>query len=272
MPQSTLPLLNEPYNLSDDTVRHYREDGHVMIPGLGTPEVISMYRPIIAETLSEVARRNATQGRLEEYSRFFVQVTNVWALDERAREFTFARRFAQVAATLMGVRAVRLYHDQALFKPAGGKPTPWHQDQFYWPLGTVNTITMWMPLVDLTPTMGTMIFARGSHRDGPLASMAISPESNELFERLVAERQFPLQSYALKAGDATFHAGWTVHAAHPNTSDKVREVMTVIYFADGEKVLEPDNKYRQTDMEVFFPGLKPGDPASSHLNPLLYPG
>jgi ectoine hydroxylase-related dioxygenase (phytanoyl-CoA dioxygenase family) len=271
MPQTTQPLLSKQYNLSGEMIRQYREDGHVMIPGLGAPEIIETYRPLIAGTLADVARRNETQGRLEEYSRFFLQVTNVWQLNEQAKEFTFARRFAQVAAALMGVPAVRLYHDQALFKPARGKPTPWHQDQFYWPLRTPHAITMWMPLVDLTAEMGGMMFASGSHREGSLASLAISPESHDLFDRLISERHFPLRSYTMKAGDATFHAGWTVHAAHPNTSDTVREVMTVIYFADGETILEPDNKFRQTDMEVFFPGLSPGDDAASPLNPILYP-
>jgi len=31
----------------------------------------------------------------------------------------------------MGVQGVRLYHDQALIKEPGGKPTPWHQDYYY---------------------------------------------------------------------------------------------------------------------------------------------
>jgi len=62
----------------------------------------------------------------------------------------------------MGVHGVQLYHDHALFKPAGGKATPWHQGQFYWPLETNHTITMWMPLIDVSQKMGTMSFASGS--------------------------------------------------------------------------------------------------------------
>jgi ectoine hydroxylase-related dioxygenase (phytanoyl-CoA dioxygenase family) len=56
----------------------------------------------------------------------------------------------------MGVEKVRIYHDQALVKfPKAGK-TPWHQDYFYWPIDSPNTITMWMPLHDCPRTMGTM--------------------------------------------------------------------------------------------------------------------
>jgi hypothetical protein len=61
-------------------------------------------------------------------------VTNVWRLDDLLKQVVFARRFARIAAELMGPRGVRLYHDQALLKPDRANPTPWHQDQFYWPL------------------------------------------------------------------------------------------------------------------------------------------
>ena len=68
----------------------------------------------------------------------------------------------------MGVDGVRLYHDQALYKEPGGGFTPWHQDQTYWPLDTTHTITMWMPLLDIPPNVGSMRFASGSHAFGNL--------------------------------------------------------------------------------------------------------
>lgn len=72
---------------------------------------------------------------------------------------------------------VRLYHDQALVKqPKAGK-TPWHQDYFYWPLDTPNTVTMWMPMHDCPRTMGTMRFAVGSHAAQGMPMMPISEQS-----------------------------------------------------------------------------------------------
>jgi hypothetical protein len=52
---------------------------------------------------------------------------------------------------------------------------------------------------------------------------------------------------------------------------RTREVLTVIYYADGTQILRPDSEYRRVDMEAFHPGQAPGDPAASPLNPLLYP-
>ncbi len=269
MPQSN-NSLHTPFPITDDQVQQYQRDGHLLVRGLATSNEIAEYRPRIQQTLREVSEKKESQGRIEEYSSLFVQVTNIWKLNDHVRRFVLARRFASVAARLMGVKAVRLYHDQALFKPAGGKITPWHQDQFYWPLDTTNTISMWIPLIDLTKDMGTMIFANNSHKNGPLAAVSISEESDRLFKSLLHEKGYPLASYDVRAGDATFHSGWTVHSAHANTSGATREVLTIIYYADGTRIKEPENEFQKTDMEVFHPGMKPGEIAASALNPVVY--
>ena len=74
-----------------------------------------------------------------------------------------------------------------------------------------------------------------------------------------------------RAGDATFHAGWTLHRAGPNPTELMRPVMTVIYFADGARVSEPDSAYQRFDLSVWLPGCEVGDLAASPINPLLWP-
>ncbi len=269
--QQAMPRLDDDYRLTRGQIRDYQRNGFVLLSGLASREDVDAYRPLIHDVVREKFERQEREGRTGGYGRFFTQVTNVWRLEKRLEALVFARRFAKVAADLMGVSGVRLYHDQALFKPAGGSATPWHQDQVYWPLDTLHTVTLWMPLVDAPRDMGTMSFAAGSHRKGSLLNVAISDESQMQFEQLVQARRFPIVDFDLKAGDATFHAGWTVHSSHPNTSGRTREVLTVIYYADGTRILQPDSEYRRVDMEAFHPGQRPGDQAASPLNPLLYP-
>ena len=146
----------------------------------------------------------------------------------------------------MGVEKVRLYHDQALFKEAGGGHTPWHQDQYYWPIDTKNTITMWMPLIDISEEMGMLTFASGSHELGFLGNLAISDKSDDVLGNIVEEKSYPIvRASSMKAGDATFHAGWTLHNAPGNNSSKTREVMTIIFVADGAKISEPQNAHQE---------------------------
>jgi ectoine hydroxylase-related dioxygenase (phytanoyl-CoA dioxygenase family) len=196
---------------------------------------------------------------------------NLWEKDQDVGRFVLARRFAQIAADLMGVDGVRIYHDQALLKEPDGGLTPWHQDQHYWPLDTDHTVTMWMPLVDLTPEMGAMRFASGSHRDGYLGDLPISDDSEARFESYIRARGYSIEpGVEMAAGDATFHYGWTLHGAPGNSTARTREVMTIIWFADGARVTEPDNFNRSRDLARWLPGLKPGDLAASPLNPLTY--
>lgn len=198
-------------------------------------------------------------------------MTNLWRRDEEVRQFVFNAEFARAAAALLGVERVRIYHDQALFKEPNGGFTPWHQDQYYWPLDTDKTITMWMPLVDITPEMGMLTFASGSHADGRVGSLKISDESEAAYGNYIEKKRFPIvRAESMSAGDATFHRGWTIHSAGENTSaDKLREVMTVIYFADGARVAVPRNDNQVADLEAWLGGRKPGDIADSEMNPAL---
>jgi ectoine hydroxylase-related dioxygenase (phytanoyl-CoA dioxygenase family) len=268
---TSLPALAENYSLTADQAVEYQCNGHILLRGVCSTFEIQAYEPYIKAAVDRFNTEVRPLAERDTYAMAFLQIMNLWVRDEAVRRFTLARRFGHIAAQLMGVQGVRIYHDQALFKEPGGGITPWHQDQYYWPLDTDHTLTMWMPLVDATPEMGTLIFASGSQATGFLGKLPISDESEAVFKRFVAEKGFTLVPGAtVAAGDATFHSGWTMHTAPGNLSPICREVMTVIYVADGAHVTHPDNQHRENDLASWLPGLKPGDLAASPLNPLVY--
>jgi ectoine hydroxylase-related dioxygenase (phytanoyl-CoA dioxygenase family) len=269
---TALPALDSDYPLAADDIAAYQKNGHVLLRGIASPAEVAPYRAVITEMTNEFAKRYKPLEERDTYGKAFIQFSNLWELNESARKFVCARRFAKIAAELMGVDGVRLYHDQALYKEAGGGHTPWHQDQQYWPLDGVKCVTLWMPLVDADAEMGTMRFASGSQNLGYLGHQDISDESEERWDTFVAEKGYPITYVgAMKAGDATFHNGWTLHGAPGNASpDRTREVMTIIYLEDGATITPPDSPSRENDLKHWFPRMKPGDPAASALNPLLY--
>ena len=194
----------------------------------------------------------------------------MWEVDKDVKKFTLAKRFAKIAADLLGVENVRIYHDQALYKEPGGGFTPWHQDQYYWPLDTNNTVTMWMPLMDIDEDMGMLTFASHSHTAGFVENIAISDESEAVLEKFIKDKNFEVsRAKTMKAGDATWHYGWTLHAAPGNKSNVTREVMNIIYFAEGAHITEPQNKHQENDRNKWLGGLQPGDKAASQHNPLV---
>jgi ectoine hydroxylase-related dioxygenase (phytanoyl-CoA dioxygenase family) len=115
-----------------------------------------------------------------------------------------------------------------------------------------------------------MPFADGSHRLGDLRGREISDRSEAEFAALVAERGLHVSpTPALAAGDASFHAGWTLHCADANQTDTVREAFTVIFFADGAALREPGNPYERFDAAVWLPGVEVGEAAASPINPVV---
>jgi ectoine hydroxylase-related dioxygenase (phytanoyl-CoA dioxygenase family) len=265
-----LPALTQPFALSAFQTARYREMGHILLEGVLSSEEVDAYRDVIVGAASRLNTEKRSMEHRDTYGKAFLQTMNLWEAEEEVRLFTMARRFAQIAADLLGVERVRLYHDQALFKEPGGGHTPWHQDQYYWPIDTAHTITMWMPLVDIEQQMGMLTFASGSHHKGSVGNFQISDESEVALDNWVRERGYLISSPdTMKAGDATFHSGWTIHSAPANHSSKMREVMTVIYMADGARVTNPQNANQENDRMRWLMGQEPGAYIDSRLNPIL---
>ena len=243
-------------------------DGHVTVRELIGADEVARFRSLVRRALTNAERLELPPGN-DVYQRAFDQYMNLWQVDEDMCAVSMHSGLADVAARLLGVDDVRLYHDQALIKRAGGGHTPWHQDQWYWPLDTDRTITMWLPLHPLDPQMGDLEFVAGS-QGGPLGDAPISDAADDHYDKLVAERGLTRQRIGrLNAGDASFHLGWTLHRATPNETTQDREVMTIIWFAEGARVLAPDNPGRQLDLARWLPGCQPGELAASPLNPVV---
>ncbi|MEE8041993.1 MAG: phytanoyl-CoA dioxygenase family protein [Pseudomonadales bacterium] len=266
-----VPDLDDPHELSPECVKGFGRDGHTLVRGLMSTDEVSEWRPVIERA---ALKYRSDERPLEErgtYGKAFIQSMNLWLRDPGVAGFSLARRFARVAAELMGVDGVRMYHDQALFKEPGGGFTPWHQDRTYWPLDTPHTITMWMALVEVPEEVGSMHFVSGSHAMGDLGTPGIGDHSQAHFASLIDERGLATQTYgAIAAGDATFHAGWTLHSAAANPTAQMRSVMTVIYYADGTRVAPIRYEAQAHDLKRWLAGCAPGDLAAGPDNPVLY--
>lgn len=269
---STLPQLDQSYELKEQQIADYGKNGHIMLRNVASAEEVAVYRPIIGDLVKRLNYHNKPLEERDTYGKAFIQIPNVWRESEAAAKFVLANRFAKIAAELMGVDRVRIYHDQALYKEPGGGHTPWHQDQIYWPLDSDKTITLWMPLVPISEEVGSMTFASESHKSGYISKTVISDESHRTLKAFIEGTGMEQVNYgAMAAGDATFHAGWTLHSAPGNPTDGMREVITIIYYADGTKVSELDSNARKSDLISWLPGCDVGDAAASHLNPVVYP-
>jgi ectoine hydroxylase-related dioxygenase (phytanoyl-CoA dioxygenase family) len=263
-----LPELSTRYPITAAQAAAFHENGHILTPGILDAEEMAVYRDVINQAALQYNTEKRDMEERDTYGKAFLQIMNLWEVDEAVKQYTLAKRMAGIAADLLGVDNVRIYHDQALFKEPAGGPTPWHQDQYYWPLDTPNTVTMWMPLVDIDVDMGMLTFATGSHKKGVVFDYEISDESEQEYEKYVKDNGFLIaRSATMKAGDATWHYGNTIHSAPGNKSGIMREVMTIIYMADGARVAEPKNTWQINDRERWLMNTPVGELAASEINP-----
>lgn len=262
-------MLSNTYSLNSNQITDFQKNGHVFLENVLPIDELIPYREAIRAWAVDFKKNQKPMEERDTYGKAFLQMMNLWEENELIKQFSLAKRFGKIAADLLGVKNVRLYHDQALFKEPGGGLTPWHQDQYYWPMDTDKTVTMWMPLVDIEDGMGMLTFASGSQHVN-LPPIGISDESEKMISEFVAEHKFPIVAQkTMKAGDATFHRGWTLHAAPGNETTHMREVMTLIFMDADMRVTEPKNPNQEADRQRWFQGLAPGSLAASSINPII---
>jgi len=267
---SLLQELASPYAVSPEAISFYRQNGYVKLKQVLSPAVLAYYGDIITELVLRLNTLDKPMHERTTYERAFLQIMNLWQEDEEAREFVFSKRLAQLAADLMGVEGVRLYHDQALYKEPSGGITPWHADQFYWPLASPHTVTVWIPLQATPMEMGPLAFAEGSQHVEIGRDLEISDESEAVLSGLLQQQNFPLNDTPFELGEVSYHAGWTFHRAGPNVSDSPRKVMTMIYMDKNQVIMPPRNRYQVADHARWLANVPAGSQPQDDINPILF--
>ncbi len=260
--------LDTPYPITAEQMEFYRDNGYLKLRHVLPPELVEHYRQVIHDRVAELSRDALPLEERDTYGKAFLQIMNLWTESPEVKEFVFGKRLAGIAAQLLETTGVRIYHDQALYKEAGGGITPWHADQYYWPVSSDKTITAWVPLQRTPTEMGPLIFSERSHRMSIGRDLEISDESETTLQQ--ALESFSINNTPYDLGDVSFHAGWTFHRAGANSTDQPREVMTMIYMDEHIRVIPAKNKNHLADMDRWMPGLKAGDALDSPLNPVLY--
>lgn len=272
MPQSPVtPDLDEHYPLADDQIRRFRDDGFIRLHGVFEEVTLRRFEREVSRL---VDLRNPVAGvplaERDTYGRAFIQVFNLWRESDEAKALSFSRRLARIATELLGTQGVRLWHDQALFKEPSGGFTPWHADQQYWPMASSLCVTAWIPLHAVPMEMGPLCFGRGSHLKRIGRDLEISDESERLIREAIHEQGVVEVAEPYALGDVSFHLGWTLHRAGPNTTDRARKVHTVIYMDRDMRLAEPRNTNQRRDHETWTPSTTVGGIMDDPLNPVLY--
>lgn len=270
LPKHIQQFLEEPYDLTDEQIAFYEENRFIKLKQVLNEETLSFFNEVITELVNKM---NTVSTPIEErntYGKAFLQLFNLWREDETVKQLIFSKRLGKIAAELMQTAGVRIYHDQALFKEGGGGITPWHADQYYWPLETDKTITAWIPLQATPLELGPLEFSAGSHQIIEGRDLEISDESEAILQQKLKVTDFKHVIEPFDAGEISFHSGWVFHRAGANVTDQMRKVMTVIYMDKDMLLKNPENKNQLNDWNAWCPGAKIGEVINTPINPIIY--
>jgi ectoine hydroxylase-related dioxygenase (phytanoyl-CoA dioxygenase family) len=233
-------------------------------------ETLLFFNDAISKRVNLMNHESKPLEQRNTYGKAFLQLFNLWTVDEVVKALIFSKRLARIATDLMQVKGVRIYHDQALFKEGGGGITPWHADQYYWPLETDKTVTAWIPLQETPLELVPLEFSAGSHQIIEGRDLEIGDESEAVIQKKLKVTSFEHVIEAFDLGEVSFHSGWVFHRAGANSTNEMRKVMTVIYMDKNMVLKNPDNKNQINDWHTWCPGATIGEVINTPLNPILY--
>ena len=249
--------------LTAEQVDHYDRLGWLKAEGLVRGDELARLRELVIEADRQgnsrvETKRDVYKYRTEDqYTRTFRLSADVWT--QYPELLDLARRLAPAARQVIHADGVRLYADRLFIKPptsAGGLPTAWHQDLPKLPFDRRDNVTIWVAVEDIPAEKGPLAFLSGSHHLGPIAAGNHNSDE-EMFARLSPSERAAMTEIVevpLKAGDATFHAGLTMHRAGANVSSQERLVWSVEYIsADTLFNGVPHRGVEGLDLTLFAP-------------------
>lgn len=262
--------LDTPYPLNDEQLSAFARDGFIKLKQVLSPEQLARYGREITRLTLELNTQQLPLAERSTYDRAFLQVMNLWEQSPLVGRFVMGQRLGRIAAELLRVPGVRLYHDQSLYKEPGGGLTPAHADQYYWPLASDRTVTAWIPLQAVPMAMGPLGFYRGSQAVAFGRELGIGDESEARISEHMQRHGFAFEVGAFELGEVSFHLGWTFHKAGPNQTRQPRSVMTVIYMDADMHLNEVLSPVQANDRDQWCPGAQPGATIDTRKNPVVY--
>lgn len=153
------------------------------------------------------------------------------------------------ARGLLGPR-VKVFRDQALFKPPGGQAKPLHQDQSYFRVEPIDDlVTAWIALDEATVENGCMCYVPGSHQHG-IFPVGQDPERpvHHIPDTGTIDLPEPV-SCPVPAGSVIFHHGCTLHHSAENQTKTWRKAI-IFHYSTSDARSQNETLNEQVSLEI----------------------
>ena len=220
----------------------WKEQGYLIIPnGITTPEEAAFITEIYDRAFS--VRAGFDTGHYFDFTgddsdkAQFPQLFFMSNREPRLRRTLLWANAHTIARQLLGPGS-KLLFEHALLKPPGGPATPWHQDQsFSEPGSRYDSLTIWVPLQDVTQEEGCLQFIPRSHVKPLLPHRPLNNDPRIHALEALGVDATTAQICPLKVGGATIHHRMTLHHSAPNTTREPRRAYALMFGVKCDKPL-----------------------------------
>lgn len=220
--------------------KSFDENGYISIPGFLNGEEIDRLNMRLESFIRDVVPTMPSKHVFYEDKNdpsTLKQMQDLFSYDPHFLQLLEGSKFKRIAEVLLEDKVKGKEVEFFNKPPRIGKPTPPHQDNYYFNLKPAKAVTMWMALEDIDMENGCLYYVKGSHLKGlrphgRTRTLGFSRSITDFGEKDVAnEIAFPV-----KAGDLLVHHSLTIHRADGNnSSSRSRRAMGFIYFAESAK-------------------------------------
>jgi ectoine hydroxylase-related dioxygenase (phytanoyl-CoA dioxygenase family) len=229
--------------LTHDQCEAFARDGFVGPVDVLPPDDVAAVRAAVAEVIADLDRHRATlyeveQALTERPGEVVCHFLGGWLVHPVLRALVFDPRATRPCAQLLGVTALRFWHDQVFAKPPHHPGVvPWHQDYSYWTrTAPARHVTLNLMLDDADAENGCLQFVPGSHRWGLLPKLPFDAPLEAIRAQLPAGAAWRPVAVPLRAGQATIHHSHTLHGSDRNRSARWRRAAVLNFMAPDVRV------------------------------------
>ena len=277
-----------PRVISDDQRSEFFRDGVVCLRDVFDEQWIELLKTGLQKNLNAPGARSRIYDRTDD-DHFFLYDSDNWQQIPEYEEFVYQSPCAQIAAELLEAESVHFFFEAVFFRSRGVTfPTPWHQDEPYWSVEGMDTVSIWKPLVPVEQ-QSALAFVPGSHRwsnryrqvdlavlnpDGQEGVDTVSFEGDDWkpFPDIESNRdKYDVVSWEMAPGDCAAFNGRIIHGGSGAlSSDRELRVFNTQWLGDDVRVrfkdhgMDPDHSDK-----MRLGGMQTGDQLNGDIYPRL---
>ena len=216
----------------------FQKNGYVFIPGFLTIDEVEKigrnFNRLLKDVVPNMPKKDVFYEE-EENAATLKQLSSLQIHDQFFNDLLVNIKFKELAELLLDDKVIT--KDLGYFNklPLIGKPTPPHQDGYYFMLNPSVAVTMWMPLEPVDDENGCVKYVKGSHLKGmrPHGRTKILGFSQGIIDFGTDDIANEV-SFSSKPGDLLIHHSLTIHRANGNKSEtRSRKALGLIYYGES---------------------------------------